>query len=374
MNGRIATDPLAEPVGALMRPTDSVAPEDSLERGGQELRRNGACLLPLVDEGGYLRGAISEASLARALADGVELRSPAAIANVPVLTIAPYASGAEALRRLADSGGDPLVVVDDQGRVMGMLLASDLLPRRRVHPRPSMVGGMATPLGVYLTNGAIRGGAPQVGLVLTGALLFCLLFSAQLVVTPLVPLVDQLPVPMTVKEMIVNGIPLILFLAGLRLVPLAGTHGAEHQVVHALERGEELVPEVVARMPRVHPRCGTNFAAAAFLFLGLFGAEWIPWQDVRFLVAALVTLFLWRPLGSLLQQHVTTRKPSEAQLKGAIHAAEQLCERYASARISTPSIPIRIWNSGLLHVISGSVLMTLLIYGVAALFGWDVPL
>jgi uncharacterized protein YqhQ len=40
-------------------------------------------------------------------------------------------------------------------------------------------------------------------------------------------------------------------------------------VVHAIERGEPLVLEVVRRMPRVHPRCGTNLVAGIALFLGL---------------------------------------------------------------------------------------------------------
>ncbi|MBI2332828.1 MAG: DUF1385 domain-containing protein, partial [Chloroflexi bacterium] len=36
-------------------------------------------------------------------------------------------------------------------------------------------------------------------------------------------------------------------------------HGAEHKTINAFEAGAELTPEVVAKYPIEHPRCGTAF-------------------------------------------------------------------------------------------------------------------
>ncbi|MER3495923.1 MAG: hypothetical protein C4320_03425, partial [Armatimonadota bacterium] len=68
-----------------------------------------------------------------------------------------------------------------------------------------------------------------------------------------------------------------MFVILFRLLPLAGTHAAEHMAVNALERGEPLDPEVVARMPRTHIRCGTNLAVGAGLFFGISETPWVPW-------------------------------------------------------------------------------------------------
>ena len=47
-----------------------------------------------------------------------------------------------------------------------------------------------------------------------------------------------------------NLLALTLFLLLMRVSRLAGYHAAEHQTVHAMERNETLVPEIVCRMPR----------------------------------------------------------------------------------------------------------------------------
>ncbi|MGV3615653.1 MAG: DUF1385 domain-containing protein [Fimbriimonas sp.] len=350
------TLPLTAPVGALMRPTTSVAPEDSLYRAASELRRNGGDHLPVARDG-VLKGVVTEASLAQALAEGAEMTAPATTAAVTASSIAPYASGAEALRRLAEEGLNCLVVVDDHGTVLGLVSATDLMPRRRVLPRPAMVGGMATPFGVYLTNGAVKGGASGYALMATGALMFVLLTGANILTTFAMPAFLSLGVPPDWGILVQSALVPFVFLIAMRMVPLSGTHAAEHQVVHALERGEDLVPDVVRRMPRVHPRCGTNIAAGATIFLTLFYAEWLPSGEVRLMVAFFATMLFWRRLGAFLQEFVTTRPATDKQLQSGIKAAQQLLDHYAKSRVSTPSIPQRLWNSGVLHVMAGSLAM-----------------
>ena len=151
-----------------------------------------------------------------------------------------------------------------------------------------------------------------------------------------------------------------LFLVGLRLAPLSGTHGAEHMVVHAIERGEPLVPEVVRRMPRVHPRCGTNLAAGAMLFIGFFEWQWTRYDDVRALVAALITLFLWQPVGNLLQYLFTTKTPNDEQLESGIKAGKELLAASAAAPRLRANLLRRIVSGGIIHVMIGAALASLI--------------
>jgi hypothetical protein len=169
-----------------------------------------------------------------------------------------------------------------------------------------------------------------------------------------------------------NAVPLALFLLAMRALPLAGTHAAEHQVVHAIERGEELDARIVSRMPRVHPRCGTNVAAGASLFLGIAMTPWTPYLELRLLAAALVTLTMWRRLGSWIQLNVTTKPPSAQQLMGGIAAGHQLLERFARVRVGYPTLGMRIWNSGMLHVMAGSLLVFGFVQLLSRLLGVDL--
>jgi predicted transcriptional regulator len=368
---------LSMPVGMLMRGSTQLGAEDSLDRAAGELRRSGNGLLPVIEDEVVI-GVITERTIGLALAEGRDSSDAATTAMTLAPTIRPYATAAEALRQLSDQELATLVVVDDQNRLMGIISPSDLYPRRVVAPRPPMVGGMATPFGVYLTNGTLAAGAGGLALVATGFTLFLLLALSQYATLPIAYyLVGQNAPQWTL--MIAQGVlPLALFMLLMRLIPLSGTHAAEHQVVHAIERGEELVPEIVRRMPRVHPRCGTNLAVGAMLFLGIFGASWIPGQELRFLLAAITTFMFWRRLGSLVQLFVTTKPASDKQIQSAIRAAQQLLDSYSRARSTTASVPVRIWRSGMLHVMAGSALCYSLVVPILRLigrhFGIDIPI
>jgi uncharacterized protein YqhQ len=50
---------------------------------------------------------------------------------------------------------------------------------------------------------------------------------------------------------------------------LFGYHGAEHKTINAYEMGAELTPEVVAKYPIEHPRCGTAFLLTV-VFVSVF--------------------------------------------------------------------------------------------------------
>lgn len=346
---------LSGPVGHFMRQTLACDAADSIERALLEFRRNGGHVLPVVENEAYV-GAITETTLSAVLEAGVGHLEPCTAAMSEGLTIAPYASAAEALRLFSEMDVPTLVVVDDAKRVVGLISPSDLFPRRRTLPTPAPVGGMATPFGVYLMSGALHGGVGLLAVMATGAVMAGMwvvaIVGTNLALLPLRHYGWSTETVFDASQLL--SLPVFLLL--LRLSPIAGTHAAEHMSVHAMERGEELAPEIVARMPRVHPRCGTNLMAAITLFMGVWQMPWISDEPIRFLAAVFVTLFFWRPLGSLAQQYVTTKKPNQRQIRSGIKAATDLIEKYSTARYSTGGIPIRIWNSGILHVMAGGAL------------------
>jgi hypothetical protein len=334
-------------------------------------------MIPIVQDMKVL-GIVTESSLALALANMVHPSEPLTQAMVPAPLVQPSAPAAEALRLFADGGETSLLVVDQDHRLMGVVSPSDLYPRRRVPPRPALVGGMATPFGVYLTNGVVGAGAGGLALVATGMLMYGMLAAAQLLSLPILDWLDAKHTPMWLLNFLAGALPIGVFMLAMRLVPLSGTHAAEHQVVHAIERGEELRPEIVRRMPRVHPRCGTNLAVGAMLFLSIFFGEWIASGEIRFVVAALITFLFWRRLGSLVQQFVTTKPASPRQIQSGIRAGQELLDQFARSKVSVPSIPLRLWRSGMLHVMAGSFLclgvLVLIDYVLSAIWGIHLPL
>ena len=283
----------------------------------------------------------------------------------PLLTtVRPYATGAECLRTMESSGHGWLVVVDDRGWPLGVLTASRLFGTLAEDNRPRLVGGMATPFGVYLTNGTVSGGVSKWALTATGGMMF-LFLAVGLVIAKAV----QLSVPASVGQSVwfdaaSNMFVLLVFALGLRVSGLTGFHGAEHKTVNAIEQGEPLTLDSIQRMSRIHPRCGTNIAVAASLFFALFSIPWVPDMQVRGLLAGLVTFFTWRPLGSMAQKFVTTTAPNRRQLQRGLDAADDLVRNYQTSSDHRSSILKSIWNSGLIQIMAGSFAMHLLIWGV----------
>lgn len=350
-----------------MRTTETLNPEDSLDRAAALLRNTAYPMVPIVD-GDQMVGAVSESSLAQALADGRSLTEPCSVAKIEPPIVAPSASGAEALRRLTQDGLIALIVTED-GRMLGIVGPSDLAPQRAHYPSPPSIGGMATPFGVYLTTGTIHGGASGWALMASGAMLFAMFLVSDQIASWAVHLIPSWsPAGGTLS--------VLLFMVAMRLMPISGTHAAEHMVVHAIERGEDLKPEVVRRMPRVHPRCGTNLAVGAAIFMGLFSVD-IPGigdPQIKLLLAFLLMVFLFRPLGSLVQFLVTTKPPSDKQIASGIKAGNELLERYRLRRGPVPNPWQRIVNSGMLHVAAGSSGIYLLLKGIVEIFNLPILL
>jgi CBS domain-containing protein len=356
---------LSSTARVLARPSLSVEPEDSLALAASRFIQNGSDILPVIQDGRVI-GAVTGQGLSDALGDAIEPSDAVGNYLSNPVTLRAYATGAEALRSF--EGGTPLIVVDEDDRLVGLLSPADLFPRQRAQLRPPLVGGMATPFGVYLTSGTAGAGVPKYALISSGAAITAM-FSIAIVLGQLGSIwLHRNGLAQPVSDDVQVALTAVLFAALFRLVPLSGIHGAEHQVVHAIERELELVPSVVKRMPLVHPRCGTNFSVGITLFLGIFEWEWSPNAEYRLALAVTVTLLLWRPLGRLTQKFVTTKRPTEKQLDQAIAAGRELLSKYASVKTGYPNIGQRIWNTGIVYVLIGSLAIGALVASLTYMF------
>ncbi|MCS6920120.1 MAG: DUF1385 domain-containing protein [Fimbriimonadales bacterium] len=365
-------------------------PDDSLLRASELMVQGGAGVLPIIEYGAPV-GILTESRLREAIQNGADWLEPVArwmdesFLRLPLDTPVEEAAQALALSE------QPAVAVDPWGRYVGVITLAGLAARPISLPQVGMVGGMATPLGVYLTNGVVNAGAGALGLMLTGALLFSLFLLANwLVIGGMWWAQDRFGVPLysyynspfagqwflfsDVMGLVLRSSIFIVFLMLMRLLPIAGTHAAEHMVVHAIERGEPLTLEVVRRMPRVHPRCGTNLVAGIALFLGLsklftFGAPDGDSRDFALLMALLFTIMFWRVFGGFLQWAATTKPPTERQLLGAIRVGEELLRKARPLSGATPSFGLRLLNSGILQILIGAWGLMAILYILESLLG-----
>ena len=123
---------------------------------------------------------------------------------------------------------------------------------------------------------------------------------------------------------------------------LFGYHGAEHKTINAFEAGAELTPEVVAKYPIEHPRCGTafmlTFVLLSILVHSLLGDQTIAWRLVSrvllipVIAGIAVEYIRWTanhldsPLVRILikpnlaLQSLTTREPDSSMLEVAIES------------------------------------------------------
>lgn len=259
-------------------------------------------------------------------------------------------------------------VYDDARQYLGMVSRADLLAGVHQSVRPPLVGGMATPLGVWLTDGRFSGGAPNLGLFLTGLTLSIgLMLSTALIVAGawairpewgamaysgrLGAAVDPSNVFNTITALIQG----FLFLLFFRVLPLSGVHAAEHQTVWALERGLPLTVENVRQMPRAHPRCGTNLVALGGLLS--IGIQHLPEISANWILVVFIAAFFgWRSLGTALQTHFMTRPATDKQIEGGIRAANEVMEKYQAQPFAAPPLPLRLLNNGMIWSAAGMVL------------------
>lgn len=142
---------------------------------------------------------------------------------------------------------------------------------------------------------------------------------------------------------------------------LFGYHGAEHKTINAYEAGDDLIPEVVARYPIEHPRCGTAFLLTvvfvSVLVFSLLGRPPFFWLIVSRIVLIPViagisyevlrwsannihnplVAFIVKP--NLMLQHLTTRQPDLHMIEVAITSFKQVLLSEGLIEETEASIP-----------------------------------
>ena len=151
-----------------------------------------------------------------------------------------------------------------------------------------------------------------------------------------------------------EGVLRLLFLVGyiwaISFMPdvkrLFMYHGAEHKTINAFEAGAELTPEVVAKYPIEHARCGTAFLLTlvllSILVFTLLGPMSILWRlatrilFIPILAGIAIEYIRWtanhldNPIVQLLikpnlaLQHLTTRTPDLSMLEVAIQSFQSM--------------------------------------------------
>lgn len=392
----IAPDSPTLSLRTVMRPAPQISPEDSLERFINTIRYLPVTTLPVVHHG-RLCGIVRIQDVLRSLTvptnEAREDNRLAPISSVmvpPPAIIRPEMTPEEAGRLCAEQGELLLPVVDEDNYCLGVVVATDLFAPDMPAPSPPRIGGMATPFGVYLTDGTHQAGAGNFALMASGAAISLLMVLTVGFVEgglwlgrmygwlPSYPEFRLDSEPSLAHPMLVvaslglRAIALIVFLSLLRFTRIAGYHAAEHQTVHALERGERLIPEIVGRMPRPHPRCGTNLMAAGILFSVFWQIfSYVPillegasTQDMArsggdssvVLFAVIASAFLWRPFGAFLQEWFTTKPASQRELASGIAAGEELIWKYRHSPPTRPRFWSRLWNMGLVQTTVGMLL------------------
>ena len=371
-------DPPRLPLRAVMRSAPPLAPEDSLGRFLLLLRQLGVTELPVIEDGKVAGMASQNAAFTalRAETDAEReaiLQQPVALFLTPPAAVAhPQMSPQEAGLLCSQFQTGILPVVDANGYCLGIVLAADLLVPTLPLPKPSPIGGMATPFGVYLTDGTNQAGASNLALVTTGAFMGILFYAVTLIIIngvnfglrhkwlPASVFGDNPASPLTgtLVSIVLSGIGFLGFLLLMRATRLAGYHAAEHQTVHAIERNEPLISSVVARMPRPHPRCGTNLMAAGLLFTVTFKlCSAIPdLSDFSEIIAFLVAATQWRRVGTFLQARFTTRPARERELQSGILAGTILLDKYYNSPPGRTRPLRRLWCMGMVQVFCGMML------------------
>lgn len=346
-----------------------ITPGDSIGRASEALRVSGLSELPVVNSGRVI-GMISE----RSILDALAVADPFVAADQPVVgimtdhfpTVNPYMMLSQASEMLEEMDVQVLPVVNEYGMFLGIVSRTDVIGALCQTMRPPSIGGLATPLGVFLTTGNHRAGAGDFGLFLTGVSLGMFRYIAAAIITAIAWAVQRvtsfdlfamLNSPATGKlfwmDYVAGAMALLalgLFGLLLRLSPLAGYHAAEHQVVNAIENGEPLKPECVASMPRVHPRCGTNILISVVVFLMVAHAFS---YDTAVLITIFVLIFAWKTIGGYFQYYVTTKTPSAKQLASGIKAGNGILTQYRENPACQAVGVQRIWNMGMLQVMAG---------------------
>ncbi len=368
----------AKTLFTIAKPYPALSPTDSIYRAAHLFRTYSTQTLPVTNENDRILGILRLSSISSVLTAGDSLADMTISQLMEPLEIFLHTEDntETAMRLFRESGETTIFIADHHGFLHGGLSLTDMIDPTYNPVRPPSAGGLAIPWGVYLTSGELQAGQSNFNLFLGGISIGLIFTISRFLVELFCGIAQSFthfnawtiwnsaqPAQLQWNNLnwyFIQLSPLIIFGIILRLSPLAGYHGAEHKSVHALERGEPLHPSIVRAMPCVHPRCGTNFVAAAMIFGGIYQALvslrlGFDSMDAA-MVGGIVALFTWRSFGAFLQKYITTREPNEKQLLSGIKAAQELERKYQTTPFRRSNLFRKIWCMGMPQSLLGLML------------------
>ncbi|HSA07145.1 MAG TPA: DUF1385 domain-containing protein [Candidatus Gastranaerophilales bacterium] len=328
--------------------------------------------LPVVNTFGKLVGIISEYDLAKILPEWSFNEESylhdylvSSLMTSDVWTETSHTNISELLAKINKMHTRVIPIVEENGTYTGTVITrTGIVEYLTRFVKPRSLGGLATPLGVYITDGKHQAGAGNLGLFLTGALLGTIIYIVQSVflfifgISEIEKLENQYIPLFLVGE-------IFLFLLILRFTPLVKIHAAEHQTINAIEKGMPLSIETVKMQPKEHIRCGTNLMVLilGIQFVILVYASYLTSINPLFQFVFLITAFSfvfsnWKKGGMLLQKYFTTVKASEKYILSGIKAGQEILKKNKEdTDPASSSFLSKLWNIGLIQIISGFILI-----------------
>lgn len=256
-------------------------------------------------------------------------------------------------------------IIEEDGTYTGEVITrSSIVHYLTQFVKPRSLGGLATPLGVYITDGKHQAGAGNLGLFLTGVSLGAIIFLVQMAFLLVLKESNIESIESKYIPLVLIG-QIFLFLLILRFTPLVRIHAAEHQTINAIEKGIPLTMETVKSQPKEHVRCGTNLMVLiiGIQLLILIYASYLtaisPLLQFIFLIVGFSFIFsYWRRGGMFLQKYFTTVKAPEKYILSGINAGEEILRKNKEdTSAQSPSFSKKIWNMGIIQIIAGFILV-----------------
>lgn len=209
--------------------------------------------------------------------------------------------------------------------------------------------GIATPIGIYLTDGLHQTGSKDFGLVIFGAFLAFLNF-----------LIDFTNFFINFNEPIFNIIfKIILFLILFKILPISSILASKHKVINAMNKGLPLTYDIVEAQSPIYTNGIINLfvLGIGILFIFYINYEFLPdiWIFKFFLtfIFLLILFSHFKHINSFLQKIFLTKNTSKKQILQAIHSAENLQKLKQETPPRKISALQYIYTSGVLQIIVG---------------------
>ena len=328
--------------------------------------------LPVIDMDGKLTGIISEYDLAKIIPDwSMDQESylheylVASLMTRDVWAETTNTNVSELLSNVNKMHTRVVPIVEKDDTYTGSVITrSSIIHYLTKLVKPRSLGGLATPLGVYITDGKHQAGPGNLGLFLTGVVLGFIISVIEVITAFAINWFNIDPINGPYFPFIILG-QIVLFLLILRFTPLVKMHAAEHQTINAIEKGMPLSLETVKMQPKEHVRCGTNLMVLILgiqiivIIYGSYLTQFGPLFQFLFLILGFSFIFsYWKQGGMLLQKYFTTVKAPDKYIKSGIKAGNEILKKYKEdTDPRSSSFFTKIWNSGLIQIVAGFILV-----------------